>query len=72
MPAGSYAGDTCGVLRRGCLRGLTPGMSAGSCEEHATSMLAAGCLRGLRIVLRSLRYGVPTGPTGVDSGTNSF
>jgi hypothetical protein len=45
-------------------------MPAGSCEEHATSMLAAGCLRGLRIVLRSLRWGVPAGPAGVDSRTN--
>jgi hypothetical protein len=32
-----------------CLRSLTPGMPAGSCEEHITSILAAGCLRGLRI-----------------------
>jgi hypothetical protein len=55
-----------------CLRGLTPGMPAGSCEEHATSMLAAGCLRGLRTILRSLRCGVPAGPAGVDSGTNPF
>jgi hypothetical protein len=31
------------------LRGLTPGMPAGSCKEHITSILTAGCLRGLRI-----------------------
>jgi hypothetical protein len=53
-------------------RAVVPGMPAGSCEKHTTSMLAAGCLRGLRIILRSLRCGVPAGPAGVDLRTNPF
>jgi hypothetical protein len=47
MPAGSYAGDACGILRRVYDEHISCGVPTGPthpfCEVYVT-----GCLRGLR------------------------